>query len=298
MELPRCAGYLCMKGEGFVTRRPFLNAYIFTSKSAFKNLPSFNAAMPHKVLSCQDGATIAYEQSEGASPGVVFLHGLMSDRGGTKARTLAAHCAAKGYGFVRFDMFGHGDSSGRFEDGGVSRWAEDAIAVLDHLTRGPQIVVGSSMGGWVMVRAALARPDRVAGMLGIAPAPDFTADQMWPEFSDDQRAALMRDGVIEIPSDYGDGPYRISRHLIEDGRKNLVLTRNIPITCPVRLIHGQRDTAVPWRRSLMLAERLTGTDVEIHLIKDGDHRLSQPHELACICAGLDELVDRYRSTQS
>jgi pimeloyl-ACP methyl ester carboxylesterase len=271
---------------------------IFLPRKPPLKSPEFNAAMPHKLLSCQGGATIAYERLEGAAPGVVFLHGLMSDRGGTKARTLAAHCAAKGYGFVRFDMFGHGDSSGRFEDGGVSRWTEDARAVLDHLTQGPQILVGSSMGGWVMVRAALARPDRIAGLLGIAPAPDFTEDQMWPEFSDDQRAALMRDGVIEIPSDYGDGPYRISRHLIEDGRKNLVLTGAIPITCPVRLIHGQRDVSVPWQRSLMLAERITGTDVEIHLIKDGDHRLSLPHELARICAGVDELVDRYRSAQS
>ena len=254
--------------------------------------------MPHKLLSRPDGATIAYEEVEGTSPGVVFLHGLMSDRGGNKARALEAHCTTRGYGFVRFDMFGHGDSSGRFEDGGVSRWTEDAIAVLDHLTTGPQIVVGSSMGGWVMVRTVLARPDRVAGMLGIAPAPDFTEDQMWRGFSDAQRMKLMSDGILEIPSDYGDGPYRISRHLIEDGRKNLVLTADIPITCPVRFIHGQRDTAVPWERSLMLAERITGKDVEIHLIKDGDHRLSLPHELARICAGVDELMDRYRSAQS
>jgi pimeloyl-ACP methyl ester carboxylesterase len=253
--------------------------------------------MPHKVLSRPDGATLAYEEVEGASPGVIFLHGLMSDRGGTKARALAAHCAAKGYGFIRFDMFGHGDSSGRFEDGGVSRWTEDALAVLDHLTQGPQILVGSSMGGWVMVRAVLARAARVVGALGIAPAPDFTEDQMWRGFSADQRAKIMSDGVIEIPSDYGDGPYRISRHLIEDGRKNLVLTEDIPITCPVRFIHGQRDDAVPWQRSLMLAERITGKDVEVHLIKDGDHRLSLPHELARICAGLDELMERYRSTQ-
>lgn len=250
--------------------------------------------MTHKTFTHPDGATIAYEQQapEGnrAGPGVVFLHGLMSDRGGTKARTLAAHCAAKGYGYVRFDMFGHGDSSGRFEDGGVGRWTEDALAILDHVTTGPQILVGSSMGGWVTVRAAVARPHRVVGVLGIAPAPDFTEDQMWPGFSPAQRARIMDDGVVEIPSDYNDGPYRISRHLIEDGRKHLVLRSEIPITCPVRLLHGQRDTSVPWERSLMLAEKITGKNVELHFIKDGDHRLSAPHELARICSMLDELV--------
>ena len=250
--------------------------------------------MTHKTLSRPDGATIAYEQQAPApnqtGPGVIFLHGLMSDRGGTKARTLAAHCAAKGYGYVRFDMFGHGDSSGRFEDGGVGRWTEDALAILDHVTSGPQILVGSSMGGWVTVRAATARPHRVAGVLGIAPAPDFTEDQMWPGFSPEQREKIMRDGVVEVPSDYNDGPYRISRHLIEDGRRHLVLREDIPITCPVRLLHGQRDTAVPWERSLMLAGKISGKDVEIHLMKDGDHRLSAPHELARICTMLDELI--------
>ena len=253
--------------------------------------------MTHQTVSHSDGATIAYEAIPGTSPGVIFLHGLMSDRGGTKARTLAAHCAAKGYGYVRFDMFGHGDSSGRFEDGGVGRWTKDALAILDQVTTGPQILVGSSMGGWVTVRAAMARPARVAGVLGIAPAPDFTEDQMWPGLTDEQRAKIMRDGVVEIPSDYNDGPYRISRHLIDDGRAHLVLRGDIAITCPVRLIHGQRDQSVPWQRSLLLADKITGKDVEIHLIKDGDHRLSLPHELARICETVDELVTLSRSKQ-
>ena len=254
--------------------------------------------MAYQTLSHPDGATVAYEQQPGGAPGVVFLHGLMSDRGGTKAGTLAAHCAAKGYGYVRFDMFGHGDSSGRFEDGGVGRWTEDALAILDRVTAGPQVLVGSSMGGWVTVRTALARPTRVAGVIGIAPAPDFTEDQMWPGFSPEQRAKIMSEGVVEIPSDYNDGPYRISRHLIEDGRKHLVLRSDIPIACPVRLIHGQRDASVPWERSLMLADKITGKDVEIHLIKDGDHRLSLPHELNRICEAVDELVALSRSKTS
>ena len=254
--------------------------------------------MTFKTISHPDGATVAYEQQAGAEPGVIFLHGLMSDRGGTKARTLAAHCAAKGYAYVRFDMFGHGDSSGRFEDGGVGRWTEDALAILDRVTMGPQILVGSSMGGWVTVRTAVARPHRVAGVVGIAPAPDFTEDQMWPGFSPEQRAQIMSAGVIEIPSDYNDGPYRISRHLIEDGREHLVLRSDIPITCPVRLIHGQRDESVPWQRSLMLAEKIAGKDVDVHLIKNGDHRLSLPQELSRICEAVDELVNLARSKQS
>ena len=253
--------------------------------------------MTYQTISHPDGATVAYEQQAGAAPGVIFLHGLMSDRGGTKARALAEHCAAKGYGYVRFDMFGHGDSSGRFEDGGVGRWTEDALAVLDRVTMGPQILVGSSMGGWVTVRTAMARPHRIAGVVGIAPAPDFTEDQMWPGFSPEQRAQIMSAGVIEIPSDYNDGPYRISRHLIEDGREHLVLQGDIPITCPVRLIHGQRDESVPWQRSLMLAEKITGKDVDVHLIKNGDHRLSSPQELNRICEAVDELVSLARSKQ-
>ena len=253
--------------------------------------------MTYKTISHPDGATVVYEQQEGAEPGVIFLHGLMSDRGGTKARALAAHCAAKGYGYVRFDMFGHGDSSGRFEDGGVGRWTEDALAILDRVTMGPQILVGSSMGGWVTVRTAVARPERIAGVVGIAPAPDFTEDQMWPGFSAEQRAQIMSAGVIEIPSEYNDGPYRISRHLIEDGRKHLVLRGDIPITCPVRLIHGQRDESVPWQRSLMLAEKITGKDVEVRLLKNGDHRLSSPQELSRICETVDELANLARSKQ-
>lgn len=244
-----------------------------------------------------DGAVIAYERHAAQDqnlPGVVFLHGLRSDRGGTKAEAMARHATARGYGLLRFDMFGHGASSGRFEDGGISRWVEDAVAVLDELTTGPQILVGSSMGGWVMVKTAMARPEEVAGLVGIAVAPDFTEDLMWSAFSAAQREALMSEGGVDLPSEYDDGPYRISRHLIEDGRKNLVLRQEVPIACPVRLIHGQRDTAVPWDTSLRLAERITGDDVRIHLVKDGDHRLSRPQDLETLCGFIDALVMKGR----
>jgi pimeloyl-ACP methyl ester carboxylesterase len=244
-----------------------------------------------------DGATIAYERAsaqDGKKPGVVFLHGLKSDRGGTKAEALARHAEERGYGLLRFDMFGHGASAGRFEDGGISRWVEDAAAVLDELTTGPVVLVGSSMGGWVMVKTAMARPTRVIGLVGIAVAPDFTEDLMWAGFDAAQRSALMTAGVVELPSEYDDGPYRISRHLIEDGRRNLVLRGEVPIACPVRLIHGQRDTAVPWETSLKLAERIKGDDVAVHLVKDGDHRLSRPQDLERLCGLVDELVMKGR----
>lgn len=245
-----------------------------------------------------DGATLAYDVVTAASsslPGVVFLHGLMSDMGGTKAAVLAAHCRAKGYGFVRFDMFGHGASSGRFEDGNISRWTEDAVTVLDELTRGPQILIGSSMGGWVMVRTALMRPARIAAMIGIAVAPDFLDDMMAQELTAAQRAALENEGVVNVQSDYDTRPYPITRQLVEDGRRNLVLTAEVPFAGPVRLLHGQQDTSVPWQKSLRLSEKITGCNVQVTLIKDGDHRLSRPQDLAQLCGVLDALAAEVRT---
>jgi len=240
-----------------------------------------------------DGSTLAYDRLPGTrkdTPGVVFLHGLLSDRGGTKAEVLLAHCRAHGFGFVRFDMSGHGASSGRFEDGSVSRWTEDALAVLDAVTSGPQILVGSSMGAWVMIKTALARTPRIAGLIGIAPAPDFTEDLMWAGFSAAQRATLEQQGVLNLPSAYDTRPYAISRGLIEDGRKNLVLRGPIPLGCPVRLVHGQRDESVPWQTSLRLAEKISSDDIDVILIKGGDHRLSRPQDLQRLCGTLDELI--------
>lgn len=249
-----------------------------------------------------DGHHLAYDRlapsRAGAGPTVVFLHGLNSDRGGTKALALEDHCRRTGRAFVRFDMFGHGQSSGTFTDGCISRWTDDTVAVIDRLTQapaagsagGPVVLVGSSMGGWVMLRAALARPARVAGLFGIAAAPDFTEDLMWAQFSADQRAALAANGFVDLPSDYADGPYRISRRLIEDGRRNLVLRGPIALACPVRLVHGQRDASVPWQTALKLAECLASSDVQILLVKDGNHRLSRPHDLQRLCAVLDDLI--------
>jgi len=242
------------------------------------------ADRPTPRLRRPDGATIAYQAVPGKGPGVVFVHGFMSDMTGGKAVHLEAWARAAGRAFVRFDQRGHGASDGRFEDGTIGAWADDLVQVLDHLTEGPQVLVGSSMGGWLALLAALARPKRVAGLLGIAAAPDFTEDLMWSVFDDAARETLRTEGVLYAPSEYGDDPYPITRRLIEDGRDHLLLGASLPIRCPVRLIHGMRDDSVPWQTAQRLLERVDSPDVELTLVKDGGHRLSEP-------ADLDRLTD-------
>ena len=254
------------------------------------NTSTDSKVSPHRRLARGDGCNIAYHASPGESPGVVFLGGFMSDMAGTKAVALETHCRAQARAFVRFDYQGHGASSGEFLDGTIGGWASDAVAVLDTLTKGPQILVGSSMGGWIMLLAALARPGRVSGLLGIAPAPDFTEDLMWQEFEPETRDALLRDGMVELPSNYGDGPYLIARGLIEEARAHLLLRAPIALACPVRLIQGMADDAVPWETSIRLAERLQSPDVTVSLVKHAGHRFSEPPEIARITAALDELT--------
>ncbi len=244
----------------------------------------FHPTVP-EILTRPDGSTIAYHKTGGGktpgrAPGLMFLGGFMSDMTGSKAMALEAHARRSGQGFVRFDYLGHGASSGHFEDGTIGRWAEDAIAVLDELTEGPQILIGSSMGGWIMLLAALARPERVAGLVGVAAAPDFTERLMWQAFTPDVRATLERDGVYYESSEYGEEPYAITMDLIVEGRSHLVMDGPIAITCPVRLIHGMADPDVPYRLSLELVDRLESSDVEVTLVKDGGHRLSEPEDLA------------------
>jgi pimeloyl-ACP methyl ester carboxylesterase len=244
-----------------------------------------------RILTRSDGATIAYRKTDGKGPGVIFLGGFKSDMTGTKAVALEAHCRAVGRAFLRFDYQGHGESSGRFEDGTISRWAEDAICVLDELTEGPQVLVGSSMGGWIMLLAALARPARTAALIGIAAAPDFTESLMWQHFTPEVRETLLRDGVFSEPSDYDDEPYTITLKLIEDGRENLLLERPIAIHCPVRLIHGMLDSSVPWEHGLAITEKLLSNHVTLTLVKDGDHRLSRDEDIARLLRILDTTCD-------
>lgn len=244
------------------------------------------------TLLAPDGNRIAYDRVAGRSPTVVFLHGLASDKSGTKAMALEVHCRARELTSFRFDMFGHGASSGRFEDGGPTRWTDSALAVIDRLTTGPVILVGSSMGGWIALKAAMARPSRVAGLIGIAAAPDFTETMIWPHFTADEKARIEAGGVCEIPSDGGGPPLRISPHLIEDGRRNLIMGGQLDILCPVRLLQGQRDASVPWPTAQAIAERLSGGDVIVTLIKDGDHRLSRPQDLDLLTRVVDDLASR------
>ncbi|NKB44219.1 MAG: alpha/beta fold hydrolase [Alphaproteobacteria bacterium] len=244
------------------------------------------------ILTRSDGATIAYDRITGNGPGVVFLHGLKSDRGGTKAAHLLKYCAATGRPFVAFDMYGHGDSSGDFIDGSISRWTDDALAVIDNLTDGPQVLIGSSMGGWIMMKAALARPDRINGLIGIAAAPDFTETLIWDTISKEQQDTVMATGRLTMPSEYQEEPYDIGLGLIEDGRSNLLLHKPILFTGPVRLLQGLVDEDVPWHVSVTTADCLTSQDVTVTLIKDGKHNLSRPSDLDILTETLESVLTK------
>ncbi len=250
--------------------------------------PSVNPAPPHHLESAS-GPSIAYHRSGTKSPGVVFMGGFMSDMTGVKASALEAWARARGQAFLRFDYRGHGASAGRFEDGTIGLWAEDALAVFDALSDGPQILIGSSMGAWIALLTALQRLERVVGFVGIAPALDFTEDLMWARFTPAAREALLRDGIYYQPSQYGEKPYPITHRLIEEARQHFLMQGPIPFARPVRILHGMQDPDVPWQRSLKLAECLVARDVRIVLIKDGDHRLSRPDDLALLCRNVEAL---------
>ena len=235
------------------------------------------------------GRSLAYVRTAGQGPGVVFLGGFMSDMTGTKAQFLQDWAMAQGRAFLRFDYSGHGQSFGAFQDGCIGDWAEDALAVINALTEGPQVLVGSSMGGWISLLVARAIPERIAGLVGIAPAPDFTEDSMWQGFSDDQRAALMQDGQITVPSDYSPEGYQITRRLIEDGRRHLVLRTPLALPFPVRILQGTADTDVPPAVALRLMDHADCTDFRLTLVKGADHRFSTPDCLAMIAASVENV---------
>lgn len=246
-------------------------------------------------VSLPDGRRIAYRRRPAAEltrgcAEIMFLCGFRSDMAGTKASFLDSHCAARGLGFLRFDYSGHGRSSGEFTDGTIGRWAEEAVAVMDEAGDAPLILVGSSMGGWIMLLAALARPRRVAGLIGIAPAPDFTERLIWDALPEAARAEMVARGRLETPSQYADTPTILTRDLIEEGRRHLLLSAPIGLRCPVRLLHGMADPDVPHALSLELADRLISNDVRVTLIKDGDHRLSRPQDLTLLAQAVDELA--------
>lgn len=244
-----------------------------------------------KYLDTAAGRRLAFHQSAGQGPGVVFLGGFKSDMQGTKALWLEEWARAQGRAFLRFDYSGHGQSSGVFEEGAIGDWAADARAVIEGLTRGPQILVGSSMGGWISLLIARALPERVAGLVTIAAAPDFTEDSMWAGFDAAQRRSLMEDGQVALPSDYGE-PYVITRRLIEEGRNNLVLREPLDLPFPVRFLQGTADPDVDISVSLRLLDYATGPDMRLTLVKGADHRFSDPECLALIGTSVEDVLAR------
>jgi pimeloyl-ACP methyl ester carboxylesterase len=241
------------------------------------------------TLNRPDGEKIAWRRVDGAGPTVVWLGGYRSDMAGTKAEALAGWALAYGRAYVRFDYFGHGESTGDFRQGTITRWRLDALAVLDELVSGDAVLVGSSMGGWISCLAAMAQPERVRALVLIAPAADFTSRLMEPSLDDEARAALARDGVWLRPSDYGD-PDPVTRLLLEDGARWSILQGAVPIDVPVRVLQGGDDPDVPWRHALELAQAIKSQDVVFTLIKDGDHRLSRPEDIARLVAAVAEVA--------
>ena len=242
---------------------------------------------PPSFLARPDGLRLAYRQRAGRGPTIVFLPGYMSDMEGSKALVLDAWAEREGRAMLRLDYSGCGASEGAFEEGTLASWRDDVLALIDAVTSGPLLLVGSSMGGWLILLAALARPERVAALVGIAPAPDFTT---WG-FTEEQKIAFSRDGFITEPSAYSDEPYITTRAFWESGEANLLLDAEIPLDCPVRLLHGQHDADVPFAISLRLAAALRSADVQTILVKDGDHRLSRDQDIALLLATISQLLE-------
>lgn len=240
-------------------------------------------------LDLPDGRRIAYHRRDGGGPGVVFLGGFRSDMTGTKATFLEDWARARGRAFLRFDYTGHGASSGDFLDGTIGGWADDAAEALAWLTEGPQILVGSSMGGWIALLLARRMPERVAGLVGIAAAPDFTEDSMWAAMDAPTRARLAAEGRIDVPSEYDDAPYPITLRLIEDGRRNLVLRTPLPLPFPVRLLHGSADRDVDLSVALRLLGHAEAADLRLTVVKGADHRFSAPDALALLAETVGSL---------
>ena len=242
------------------------------------------------MMTTPQGRRIACQQMAGQGPGLVFLGGFRSDMTGIKAQYLAEWAVARRRSFIRFDYSGHGQSGGRFEEGCIGDWLQDAVAVLG-LTLGPQVLVGSSMGGWISLLIARVMPDKVAGLVTIAAAPDFTEDAMWAQFDAAQRSELSAQGVIYLPSDY-DTPYPVTRRLIEEGREHLVLRQPLNLQMPVRMLQGTADRDVDQSVALRLLDHATGPDIRLTSMKDADHRFSTPDCLALIASTVDEVTAR------
>jgi len=234
------------------------------------------------ILTITETDHIAYHRFLGNTPGIIFLAGHGSDMDGSKALHLEKWARTNGQAFLRFDYRGHGKSSGSMDSTNISDWTEDVITAIDELSEGPQILVGSSLGGWLMLNAALARPKRVVSLVGVAAAPDFTEDLIWAELNASQRSYMQSEGRIVLPNPYADEPVVYPYHLVEDGRNHLRLRSNLNINLPIRLLHGMQDAEVPWQTAVRIAECTVSNDVRLHLVKDAGHRFSEPKQLALL----------------
>jgi pimeloyl-ACP methyl ester carboxylesterase len=241
-------------------------------------------------LNLSDGTKLAYRKVKGKSPTIIWCGGLKSDMEGSKATFLENWAKQTGHSYIRFDYFGHGLSDGEFTDGTISRWASDTVSILDELTEGDCILVGSSMGGWAGLLAALDRKDRVAAIVFVNPAPDFTEKLTYASWTDGQKADLVEKGVVYEPSGYEE-PYAYSKELIEDGRARQILDAPIALKCPIRILQGAEDTVVPPKHSQRIVDAIESEDVTYTLVKDGDHSLSREQDLKLLSVTLSGLLD-------
>lgn len=246
--------------------------------------------MQPSFLELPNNRCLAYVLTEGTLPCVIFMGGFKSDMTGSKATALEAHCKASGQRFIRFDYSGHGKSSGKFEEGTIGAWKSDALAIIDKFGAEKNILVGSSMGAWLALLCALERREKVAGLVGIASAPDFTEKLIWERLTAEQKEKLQREGVFYAPSCYGEEPYPITLKLIEEARSHLLLGKEIKLDIPVRLLHGTNDEDVPWQVSTNILHLITSKNAALTLIKDGNHRLSEPEQLNMLCEAVRSLV--------
>lgn len=240
-------------------------------------------------LPCENNSYIAYKKLSGKRASIVFFGGFASNMDGTKATAIYKFCQENGIACVLFNYFGHGNSSGDFADYTISDWQENCARVISELTRDKQIIIGSSMGGWLMLLTALQFPEKIAALIGISSAPDFTEDLIFQQLSSKQKEELSSKGVIDFTS--GHCTYKITKNLIEDGRKNLLLNKKtVDINCPVRLLHSISDKDVPYQTSLNLAEKIKSIDVEVHLIKSAEHNMSDHHSLKILFKTIREFL--------
>jgi len=244
--------------------------------------------MKNKIFH-KSGTHITYSIQSGKSPYVVFLHGLMSDMNGTKALAIEEHLKKIGNGYIRFDCRGHGESGGEFPNFGINDWAEDASLIITELTNDPVVLIGSSMGGWSMLLTAINHPEKVLGLIGIAAAPDFTEDILC-KLNKENLKLLSLNGFVEIPSEYDENPYIISKILMDSGKNNLLLNHEISITCPVHLFHGSNDEDVPFETSLKLMKNLKSDDVQLTLVKNSNHQFSTDSDLKLIITSINKML--------